>query len=115
MNKTKTVTPITAGKRKRKIVGSDAARQASDFLSLEDFTSIWLTQLFDKLGGLQPTNLHDAVLQQVERPLIAKVMQYFDGNQVQASKALGINRATLKKKIEEFGLEIVINKQKMHS
>ncbi len=41
----------------------------------------------------------------VERELITRALQETDGNQVQAAKLLGITRATLRKRIEKFGIE----------
>lgn len=50
------------------------------------------------------SGLHDLVLREVEAPLFAEVMQHFDGNQTRAAAALGINRATLRKKLRQYGL-----------
>jgi two-component system nitrogen regulation response regulator GlnG len=49
--------------------------------------------------------LYDTVIQQVERPLIARVLQETAGNQLQAARILGINRNTLRKKIHELGVQ----------
>jgi DNA-binding protein Fis len=48
--------------------------------------------------------LHALVMGQVEKPLIAVVLQHTNGNQSQAAEILGINRNTLRKKIHEFNL-----------
>jgi DNA-binding NtrC family response regulator len=39
-----------------------------------------------------------------ERPLIARVLTLVNGNQVKAAAYLGINRSTLRKKIQKYGL-----------
>lgn len=44
------------------------------------------------------------VLREVEEPLFRTVLDYAAGNQSQAAVILGINRATLRKKLREFGL-----------
>jgi two-component system nitrogen regulation response regulator GlnG len=46
------------------------------------------------------------VLEQVERPLIRFVLEKTRGNQVRAADILGINRNTLRKKIQELGIEV---------
>jgi len=45
------------------------------------------------------------VIPAVERELIVAAMQETQGNQVQAAKLLGITRATLRKRLEKFGIK----------
>jgi nitrogen regulation protein NR(I) len=45
------------------------------------------------------------IISAVERELITRALQVTNGNQVQAAKLLGITRATLRKRIEKFGIE----------
>ena len=53
----------------------------------------------------QPTEgLHALVLGEVEQPLLREVMAWYGGNQSRAAAALGINRATLRKKLQQYGL-----------
>lgn len=49
-------------------------------------------------------DLHQMVLGEVEAPLFAEVLRHFDGNQTRTAAALGINRATLRKKLRQYGL-----------
>jgi len=44
------------------------------------------------------------VIQEVEKPLLQVVMQFSDQNQSKASRVLGINRNTLRKKLDQYGL-----------
>ena len=44
------------------------------------------------------------VLPAVERALIIRALEETAGNQVQTAKLLGITRATLRKRIEKFGI-----------
>jgi Fis family transcriptional regulator len=44
------------------------------------------------------------VLSEVEEPLFKSVMDYAEGNQSQAAQLLGINRATLRKKLKFYSL-----------
>ena len=63
-----------------------------------------LDHYFTQMGDHMPTDLHKMVLKQVERPLLEKVLQVTDGNQLRAAEILGINRATLRKKIALYNL-----------
>jgi len=48
--------------------------------------------------------LHALVLHEVEVPLLREVLAFHNGNQSRAASALGINRATLRKKLAAHGL-----------
>lgn len=48
--------------------------------------------------------LHALVLREVETPLLREVLAFHEGNQSRAAAALGINRATLRKKLAAHGL-----------
>lgn len=48
--------------------------------------------------------LHALVLREVEVPLLREVLAFHGGNQSRAASALGINRATLRKKLAAHGL-----------
>ncbi len=52
------------------------------------------------IGG----DLYDTVIGEVERPLLTKTLEFSKGNQKKAADVLGINRNTLRKKIQEFNL-----------
>ncbi len=55
-------------------------------------------------NGRLPFGLYDRVLHEVERPLIAKVLQHTRGNQLRAADILGLNRNTLRKKMRELDI-----------
>ena len=48
--------------------------------------------------------LHALVIREVEGPLLREVLAFHDGNQSRAAAVLGINRATLRKKLTAHGL-----------
>src|SRR6202789_4033478 len=50
--------------------------------------------------------LYDRVLEDVERPLIQLTLAATRGNQVRAAEVLGLNRNTLRKKIQELGVSM---------
>ena len=71
---------------------------------LRDLTEEALRRYFKDLNGHKPGDLYDLVLSEVEAPLFQSVMDYADGNQTQAAQVLGINRATLRKKLKHYYL-----------
>ena len=40
----------------------------------------------------------------MEKPLLTKLMEYTEGNQLKAARILGINRNTLRSKLKKHGL-----------
>jgi len=60
---------------------------------------------FADLNGHRPDNLYRLVMHEVEAPLLESVMHHTGGNQTRAADCLGINRATLRKKLKQYGLD----------
>ena len=56
---------------------------------------------------LPPSGLYGRVIKEVERPLIAMCLSATCGNQIRAAKLLGLNRNTLRKKINELQIPVV--------
>lgn len=56
------------------------------------------------LQGIQPKDLYELVMGEVEPALIAATMKYVSGNQSRAAKILGINRGTFRKKLSHYGM-----------
>jgi two-component system nitrogen regulation response regulator GlnG len=65
----------------------------------------------DQPDGAPPPGLYDRVLQEVEHPLIRLTLAATRGNQVRAAEILGLNRNTLRKKIQDLGVEMGRNKR----
>ena len=61
-------------------------------------------QYLDELDGQLSTDVYQMVLAEVEAPLLEEIMQYTRNNQTRASKMLGLNRGTLRKKLKQYGL-----------
>jgi len=57
------------------------------------------------LAHQSPEFLHEKLLARVEPVLLAEVMRQTGGNRVQAAARLGINRATLRRMLERYGIE----------
>jgi DNA-binding protein Fis len=70
---------------------------------IEDF----IGQYFLAHEGLLPTSgLYDRVIQEVERPLLVATLRAVSGNQKKAAEILGINRNTLRKKLNELKVDL---------
>ena len=54
---------------------------------------------------LPPDGLYDRVLAEMERPLLAMTLAATKGNQIRAARLLGINRNTLRKKLNDLDLD----------
>jgi len=75
--------------------------------NLSQTVRLHLDQYFDYHDdGLPPPGLYQRILREIERPLIQKVLQVNNGNQVKAAEMLGVNRNTLRKKIKELEISI---------
>ncbi len=75
-------------------------------LSFENFLEEKLSDLIERMGGLEKADIYEMVMQRVEKPLLTLVLKKTHGNQVQASKLLGINRNTLRNMIKTLKIRI---------
>lgn len=71
---------------------------------LSSCVRISLEHYFRDLAGHAPDNLYQMVMNEVEKPLLESVMHFTRGNQTRAAEVLGINRSTLRKKLEQYGI-----------
>ena len=72
--------------------------------SIQEVVQTSLEEYFNELGEQQASNIYDMVVLTVERPILEVVMTRAEGNQSHAAQMLGINRNTLRKKLQEHGL-----------
>ena len=63
-----------------------------------------LEKYFRDLGEQHPSNVYDMVVLTVELPVLEAVMVRAEGNQSLAAEMLGINRNTLRKKLQQHSL-----------
>jgi Fis family transcriptional regulator len=70
-------------------------------MTIDDFLKKSLKEHLGKMKALDNGKLHGAVMGQVEKSLLRIVLEETDGNQSDASRLLGINRNTLRKKIRD--------------
>ena len=64
-----------------------------------------MKQYFKDLDGEKCTGIYDMVVNAVEKPMLEVVMQQAQGNQTRAAELLGLNRNTLRKKLQQHGLD----------
>ena len=72
--------------------------------TLDEAVTRSLEKYFRDLDGTLPHSIYDMVIRAVERPMLEVVMKQAQGNQLRASEMLGINRNTLRKKLQHHGL-----------
>jgi two-component system nitrogen regulation response regulator GlnG len=75
-------------------------------LSFEEVVRRKLRVYFQRTPVLDPCDLYEIVINQVEKPLIELTLEYTSGNQLKAAELLGINRNTLRKKITDLKIEM---------
>ena len=63
-----------------------------------------LTRYFEQLNGEPTSGVYKMVMQETESVTIQFVLDKVDYNQSEAARILGMNRGTLKKKIELYKL-----------
>ena len=80
------------------------ARKKMSKESIQEVIQKSLEEYFNDLGEQQASNIYDMVVLTVERPILEVVMTRAEGNQSHAAQMLGINRNTLRKKLQEHGL-----------
>ena len=64
-----------------------------------------LERYFKDMDGEKPTAIYDMVLKNVEKPMIETVLGKTAGNQSLAAEMLGINRNTLRKKMQQLRIK----------
>jgi two-component system nitrogen regulation response regulator GlnG len=74
--------------------------------SLEALVARKLQNSLSQMNLQELDNLYEMVLHQVERPLINIILQHTRANQVRTAEILGINRNTLRKKINTLGINV---------
>jgi Fis family transcriptional regulator len=83
---------------------TEKASRARSGETLEQCVVRSLQQYFEDLDGARPHALHEMVIAAVERPLMQFAMARAEGNQSAAAELLGINRNTLRKKLQQYRL-----------
>ena len=72
---------------------------------LADCVKRSLERYFKDMEGEKPTSIHEMVLKNIEKPMIETVLGHAEGNQTLAAEMLGINRNTLRKKMQQLRIK----------
>jgi DNA-binding protein Fis len=83
----------------------DYQQKQLEELSLQGLVETKLESFLSRLGKYEATHLYEAIMDRVEEPLLKLVLNYASGNQIKASRVLGINRNTLRAKINKYGIK----------
>lgn len=87
------IAPLLAGLQKGEALGGEGT-------SLDAAVAAWL----EAVSPL-PGSVYDEALAAFERPLFAEVLRETAGNQLRAAERLGINRNTLRKRLNELAID----------
>lgn len=78
------------------------------FNTIQNATEYFVKRYFEEYGeSLPPDGVYQRFLQDFEYPLISNTLAACNGNQIKAAKVLGLNRNTLRKKIQSHGIKII--------
>ena len=94
--------PLQPRTQARSVARAEAAERESD---LSVTVRKMMKQYFKDLDGEKPSDIYNMVVNCVEKPLLEVVMNHAQGNQTRAAELLGINRNTLRKKLQEHGID----------
>jgi Fis family transcriptional regulator len=72
---------------------------------LSDAVKRSLERYFKDMDGEKPTSIYEMVLKNVEKPMIEMVLGQAKGNQTLAAQMLGINRNTLRTKMQQLRIK----------
>lgn len=76
-------------------------------LGLKEVVTRYIKNYFDFHGEiLPPDGLYTRIMNEVERPLIEETLRRMKGNQVRVAKILGINRNTLRRRIQDLNISL---------
>ena len=89
------------------ILGTSADAVAPGDISLDAAVRARIDRLArEDPRGLDDGTLYERIIAEVERPLIEAMLSRHGGNQLRAARAMGINRNTLRKRLDTLGIEV---------
>lgn len=74
--------------------------------SLGQSLNLFLDNFFASPDGQKCDNLYSTVIRSIEKTLLIHVLSKTSGNQVMAARLLGLNRNTVRKKIQELDVDV---------
>jgi len=89
--------------------GSRSAKKIKN-VYLEDLVEQKLKDFLKRMRSSGNHNIYDMLMMEFERPLIQLTLKETEGNQIKAAELLGMNRNTLRKKIQKLKIPVQKNK-----
>ena len=83
---------------------NESIQRAGARAPLRDHVANSVRRYLRDLDGCGTDELYNIALRELEIPLFAEVLNHCEGNQSRAATMLGIHRATLRKKLREYGI-----------
>ncbi len=80
-------------------------REQTNVIPISFSDAVWARGEASLLDTAYYGKLYDHLLEEVERPLITLLLNHHHGNQLRVAEHLGINRNTLRKKMQHLGLK----------
>jgi len=75
-------------------------------VTIKDFFEDKIKRYLSEMAKLSNGNLYDTIFSEVEKAVIEIALEHTNGNQLAATRILGINRNTLRNKIREYKIKI---------
>jgi two-component system nitrogen regulation response regulator GlnG len=100
---------VVSGEEIRANLGTDQAA-ATPIHTADLGIAAAITARLRQIGREEPAaldngTLYDRIISEVERPLIEEMLARHGHNQLRAARALGINRNTLRKRLDQLGID----------
>ena len=83
---------------------TDSTHRAAPRPPLREHVANSVRRYLRDLDGCDTNDLYSVALRELEIPLFVEVLNHCEGNQSRAAALLGIHRATLRKKLRDYGL-----------
>jgi two-component system nitrogen regulation response regulator GlnG len=88
--------------------GAAASRELPDGQTLSTSVEQHLAKLFRDCGDqLPPPGLYHRIIREIKIPLISAALAATRGNQIKAAELLGLNRNTLRKKVNDLDIRLM--------
>ncbi|WP_367947119.1 helix-turn-helix domain-containing protein [Sphingopyxis sp. BSNA05] len=88
----------------RQILAAERSEDRVESANME-FEAHIKSIVLDLMAAPERENLYAQALEKFEKPLLTEMMHHAHGNQIKAAKILGINRNTLRKKLNEYQID----------
>ncbi len=88
----------------RQILATERGEDRAESANME-FEGHIKSIVLDLMTGSEKENMYARALEKFEKPLLTEMMNHAHGNQIKAAKMLGINRNTLRKKLNEYQID----------